>query len=158
VKLRSEQYVVDELIRRMPELLGKARHAVWDCRVPGGCSLKRPDLLYVFEDRYVQIEIDEKGHCNYDCYEEDARLEIIAADVGLPGMVLRLDIDSPKCFGAKRLSNGEQVVQIHDRAAFAALMDETCHSVDTYLSNIPPPTTVRVNLPTSSSLPTGPVG
>jgi hypothetical protein len=151
VKLRSEQYVVDELIRRMPELLGKARHAAWDCKVPGGCSLKRPDLLYVFDDRYVQIEIDERGHCSYDCCEEDARLEIIAADVGLPGKVFRLNIDSPKCFGTKRLSNGEQVVQINDRTAFDALMDETCHSVDMYLSNTPPPpTVVRVNLPTSS--------
>ena len=151
LKVRSEHYIVDELIRRLPELLGKAQSAVWDCRVPGGCSLKRPDLLYVFDDRYVQIEIDEKGHWNYNCYDEDARLEIIAADVGLPGIVVRLNPDSPQCFGTKRLSNGEQVVQIKDRAAFDALMDATCQAVDTYLANPPPPIVVRVNLPASSS-------
>jgi hypothetical protein len=150
VKVRSEHYIVDELTRRLPELLN-ARHAVWDCRVPGGCGLKRPDLLYVFADRYVQIEIDENGHSRYDCYDEDTRLEIIAADVGLPGIVLRLNPDSPQCFGTKRLSNGEQAVQIKDRTAFDSLMDATCHAIDTYLSNPPPPTLVRVHLPMASS-------
>ena len=151
VKARSEHYIVDELIRRLPDLLGKAQSAVWDCRVPGGCSLKRPDLLYVFDDRYVQIEIDEKGHWNYDCYDEDTRLEIIAADVGLPRIVLRLNPDSPQCFGIKRLSNGEQAVQIKDRAAFDALMDAACETVNTYLTNPPPPIVVRASLPASSS-------
>ena len=149
VKVRSEHYIVDEMIRRLPELLGKARQAVWDCRVPGGCSLKRPDLLYIFEDRYVQIEIDERGHSRYDCYDEDTRLEIIAADVGLPGIVLRLNPDT--CLGTKRLVNGEQAVQIKDRTAFNSLMDATCHAIDTYLSNPAPPTLVRAHLPLASS-------
>jgi hypothetical protein len=131
----------------MPELLGKARQAVWDCPVPGGCSLKRPDLLYILDDRYLQIEIDERGHASYDCYDEDTRLEVIAADVGLPGMVLRLNPDAPPCFGPKRLCNGEQALQIRDRAAFTALMDETCRSIETYLSCPPPSSLIRVNVP-----------
>ena len=147
LKVRSEHYIIDELIRRMPELLGKARQAVWDCPVPGGCSLKRPDLLYILEDRYLQVEIDERGHASYDCSDEDARLEIIAADVGLPGMVLRLNPDAPPCFGPKRLCNGEQALQIRDRAAFTKLMDETCCTIETYLSCPPPPSVIRVNVP-----------
>ena len=125
--------------------MGKARSATWDCTAPGGCSLKRADLLYVFDSRYVQVEVDEKGHASYPCYDEDTRLEIIAADVGLPGMVLRINPDA--CFGPKRLSNGETVVQIKDRTALDALMDETCQAISSYLSVPPPPTLVRVYTP-----------
>ena len=145
LKLRTEHYVVDELNRRMPELMAKARSATWDCSAPGGCSLKRADLLYVFDSRYVQVEVDERGHASYPCCDEDARLEIIAADVGLPGMVLRINPDA--VFGPKRLSNGETVVQIRDRAALDALMDEACQAIVTYLSVPPPSTLVRVYLP-----------
>ena len=147
LKVRAEHYIVDELNRRMPELMAKARSATWDCSAPGGCSLKRADLLYIFDDRYVQIEIDERGHASYPCYDEDARLEIIAADVGLPGMVLRLNPDEPSCFGPKRSNNGETAVQIRDRAALDALMSETCQAINSYLSVPPPPTLVRVYLP-----------
>ena len=147
LKVRTEHYIVDELNRRMPELMRRARSATWDCTAPGGCSLKRADLLYILDDRYVQIEVDEKGHASYPCYDEDARLEIIAADVGLPGMVLRLNPDEPACFGPKRLSNGETAIQIRDRTALDALMTEACRAIATYLSAPPPPTLVRVYLP-----------
>ena len=145
LKVRTEHYVVDELNRRMPELMSRARSATWDCTAPGGCSLKRADLLYIFDNQYVQVEVDERGHASYSCFDEDTRLEIIAADVGLPGMVLRLNPDA--CFGPKRLNNGETVVQIRDRAALDALMDETCQVINAYLSVPPPPTLVRVHLP-----------
>ena len=45
VKVRKEHYILSELNNRMPELMGRARKAVWDCRVPGGCSLKRSDTV-----------------------------------------------------------------------------------------------------------------
>ena len=60
-------------------------------------------------------------------------------------MVLRLNPDA--AFGPKRLCNGETVVQIRDRAALDALMDEACQAINTYLSAPPPPTLVRVYLP-----------
>ena len=147
LKIRCEHYIVDELTRRIPGLMGRARSATWDCTAPGGCSLKRADLLYILDDRYVQIEVDERGHAGYDCYDEDTRLEIIAADVGLPGMVLRLNPDSPPCFRSKRLCNGEVAVQISDRAALDSLMKQTCEAIATYLDNPPPPSTVRLYLP-----------
>jgi hypothetical protein len=147
LKVRKEHYIMSELNSRMPELMGKAREAVWDCRVPGGCSLKRPDMLYVFDDRYVQIEVDELGHADYDCYDEDARLEIISADVGLPGLVVRLNPDEPPCFGRKRLSNGETAVQVRDSKAFGELMSAACGAIETYLSVPPPPSLVRLHFP-----------
>ena len=109
LKVRKEHYVLAELERLIPELA--AFQSVWDCPVPGGCSLKRPDKLYVMADRYMQFEVDERGHASHDCFDEDARLEIIAADVGLPGVVVRLDPDSPPCFRRKRLRNGEYAEQ-----------------------------------------------
>ena len=147
LKIRSEHYIVDELTRRMPGLMTRARSATWDCTAPGGCSLKRADLLYILDDRYIQIEVDERGHAGYDCYDEDTRLEIIAADVGLPGVVLRLNPDAPPCFRPKRLSNGEIAVQISNRAALDSLMTQACEAIATYLDNPPPPTLVRLYLP-----------
>ena len=61
--------------------------------MPGGCTLKRPDMLFRLEDRFVQVEVDEEGHEDRSCADEDSRLELIAADVGLPGLVLRLNPD-----------------------------------------------------------------
>ena len=147
VKVRKEHYILSELNSRMPELLGRAREAVWDCRVPGGRSLKRPDMLYVFEDRYVQIEVDELGHTDYDCHDEDARLEIISADIGLPGLVVRLNPDEPPCFGRKRLANGETVVQVKDAKAFGELLSAACGAIETYLSVPPPPSLIKLHFP-----------
>lgn len=51
----------------------------------GDVGLSRARGLYsdVFKDRYLHEEIDEHGHHEKSCVDEDARLEIIAADVGL---------------------------------------------------------------------------
>jgi hypothetical protein len=46
---------------------------------------------------------------------------VIAADVQVPLAVLRLKVDEPPCFGTKRLSNGEPVLQA--KRPFHALMD-----------------------------------
>ena len=35
--------------------------------------------LFAWEERYLQVEVDEEGHAGEECEEEDARLEIIAA-------------------------------------------------------------------------------
>jgi hypothetical protein len=147
LKVRREHYILAEINRRLPELAGKSHEFVWDCRVPGGCSLKRPDMLIVFDDRYVQIEVDEDGHADYACFDEDARLEIIAADVGLPGLVLRVNPDEPPCFGKQRLRNGETAVQVVDSKAFDDLTTAACEAIQTYLSVPPPPSLVRLHLP-----------
>ena len=147
LKVRREHYILAEVNRRLPELAGKSHEFVWDCRVPGGCSLKRPDMIFVFEDRYIQIEVDECGHTEYACCDEDARLEIIAADVGLPGLVLRMNPDEPPCFGKKRLRNGETAVQVIDSNAFDDLLTAACGTIQTYLAVQPPPTLVRLHFP-----------
>jgi hypothetical protein len=105
-------------------------------------------MLFVFDGRYVQLEVDEDGHAEYACCDEDTRLEIIAADVGLPGLVLRVNPDEPPCFGKKRLRNGETAVQVVDRKAFDCLTTDACGAIQTYLSVPPPPTLVRLHFPT----------
>ena len=139
LKVRKEQYVLAELQRLVPELA--AFTYVWDCPVPGGCSLKAPDLLYKLSDRYLQLEVDEGSHADRACVDEDARLEIIAADVDLPGLVLRLDPDNPPCFRYRLLNNCERAVEAIQRN-FRALMGCTAQMVREYLEG-PPPTEVE---------------
>jgi len=139
LKVRKEQYVLAELERLIPEL--SAFHTTWDCPVPGGCSLKRPDRLYTMSDHYIQIEVDEFGHSGHDCFDEDTRLEIIAADVGLPGTVVRVDPDHPPCFRRKRLTNGEFVEQ-RAAGAFDTLLERAATATRNAMMG-PPPTEVR---------------
>jgi hypothetical protein len=58
---------------------------------------------------YVQLEVDEFGHSKNHCVDEDLRLELIAADVQLPGIVVRVNPDLPgfDCFRRVQLRNGE---------------------------------------------------
>ena len=141
LKIRKEHYVLAELDRLLPTL--SAFQSVWDCPVPGGCSLKRPDKLYVMHDRYIQIEVDEFGHNGNACFDEDTRLEIIAADVGLPGYVIRIDPDNPACFRHKRLVNGEAVEVVID-APFNTLMSKTVQVVETCMRGPAPDSVERV--------------
>jgi hypothetical protein len=141
-KVRREQLVLAELDRRLPALSQSAIQQVQDCRIPGGCSLKRPDMLYVFSDRYVQIEVDEHGHGSYQCSDEDTRLEIIAADVGVPGLVLRIDPDRNGCVRRRRRRNGELVWE-GDGLQFPRLMGEACGVVEDFLKQTTPSAIVK---------------
>ena len=112
--------------------------------VPGGCTLKRPDMLYRFEDRFVQVEVDEDGH---GCADEDTRLELIAADVGLPGLVLRLNPDAERILKRKRLRNGESCFYVGDAAAFNALFDAAEAAVEGFVDEQAPEGVRVVGLP-----------
>ncbi|OLQ01018.1 hypothetical protein AK812_SmicGene16288 [Symbiodinium microadriaticum] len=149
LKVRKEHLMLAELQRRLPWLGEKAEQLIWDCPVPGGCTLKRPDMLFRLEDRFVQIEVDEEGHEDLSCADEDSRLELIAADVGLPGLVLRLNPDAERVLKRRRLRNGEHCFCVGDADAFNDLFDAAEAAVETFL-NEPPPEGVRVvGLPTS---------
>ena len=96
LQVRREHLIVAEIQRLLPYLQEQASEFSWDCPVPGGCSLKKPDLIYILGDFFVHFEIDEHGHKYYPCEDEDVRLAIIAADVGLPGYVLRINPDGER--------------------------------------------------------------
>ncbi len=105
LKVRKEHFVLGELHRQV-RALDSAETVEWDCPFPGGCSLKQPDHLYAWPERYLDVEVDEEGHAGED---EDSRLEIIAADLGRPGLVVRInpDFKGQQCFRKVQLSNGE---------------------------------------------------
>ena len=142
-KVRKEHLILAELQRRLPWLGERATQLVWDCPVPGGCTLKRPDMLYRLDDRFVQVEVDEEGHDDLSCADEESRLELIAADVGLPGFVLRLNPDAERVLRRRRLSNGEHCFCVGDADAFTALFDAAETEVEAFL-NEPAPEGVRV--------------
>ena len=123
LKVKKEHFLAAELQRRLGDLTADAQVVEWDCPVPGGCSLKKPGLLIVWPKAYLHFEIDEHGHAGNECYEEGARLELIA-DVGLPGVVVRLNPDVPgyECFRPRQLNNGEFALEAVDRN-FALLAD-----------------------------------
>jgi hypothetical protein len=110
LKVRKEHFVLAEFQRLLPEL--QNQKATWDCCVPGGCSLKRPDLLYDLGDHYLQVEVDEKAHDFIQPEQELERLEFISNDMGgLPGIVLRLRVDDPPCFCIVTLPNKERLLR-----------------------------------------------
>lgn len=57
----------------------------------------------------MQIEVDEYGHSEHPCWDEDARLEIIAADIGTPGIVLRINLDAMPVLRRRKRPDGEVV-------------------------------------------------
>jgi ribosomal protein L30/L7E len=104
-------------------------------------------MLYRFEDRYVQLEVDENGHEDKSCADEDSRLELIAADVGLPGLVVRLNPDHDGCFGWKRLRNGESCVFVRNTAAYEGLIQSAAAAIDGFISRSEPVGVRTLGLP-----------
>ena len=120
-KVRKEIMILAELERRCGGIYEQANRLTWDCPVSGGCSLRRPDMLLDFGTWAALIEVDEAAHDDYCCWNEETRLNIIAADVQLPLAILRLKVDTPvACFGTRKLSNGEPTLSA--RPAFSGLM------------------------------------
>jgi len=121
-KVRKEHLILSEIVSRVPKLEELAYHWQWDGRVQGGCSLKQPDMLFLLSTFYVQIEVDEDGHGQHDCFNEDARLEIIAADIGVPGVAVRINPDSaPPMLKRCKMINGEAARR--PSATFSSRMD-----------------------------------
>ncbi len=74
----------------------------------GGCSLKRPDLIFVGEDRVIVVEYDEYEHLwgNYDYTCEESRLCDIHGNDPRHLLVIRYnpdEYDGPKVKTADRI-------------------------------------------------------
>jgi hypothetical protein len=142
-KVKKEIMVLAEMERRCPDIYERANERVWDCRVEGGCSLRRPDMLLDFGTWAVIIEVDESYHDEKSCWDEETRLNIIAADIQLPVAVLRLKVDTPvACFSFKKLGNGERVLNAKQQP-FNGLMqraeDWLRNTVACFGGSVPPP-------------------
>ena len=149
LKVRKEHKMVQLMQQQLPWLPNQAVELVWDCRVPGGCSLKRPDVLYRFGDRFLQLEIDEDGHVDRSCADEDSRLELIAADVGLPGLVLRLNPDAESCLKRHRRSSGESYYDVGNATAMSKLLDDAKLTIESFMSDSNPQGVLVAGLPLS---------
>lgn len=54
-------------------------------KIPDGCSLKRPDIMFDFGSHVVVIEVDEDQHNGYSC--ENMRMMTLMQDAGTRPMV-----------------------------------------------------------------------
>ena len=102
-------------------------------------------MLWQLADRYLQLEVDEEAHESDACYDEDVRLEIIAAYVGTAGLVLRLQCDSPTCFRRKRLNNGETAVRCIQEP-FDTMVSNAAEAICMFLTSPPPEEVQRVHV------------
>ena len=79
-------------------------------------------MLLDFGAWTINIEVDEGYHNAMSCWDEETRLNVIAADLQVPVAVLRLKVDTPvACFGTQRRSNGEPV--LYAKPPFEVLME-----------------------------------
>lgn len=88
LKVRQEHLILAEIQRLLPEL--EQWFEEWDCPVSGGCSLKRPDMLWEMPNFYLHMEVDEDGEMHEDNRE---RLDEIYRAMGKhrPGLVIRIN-------------------------------------------------------------------
>jgi hypothetical protein len=96
-KIRQEESLIEGLRQRLPEL--EEYMVARDCKIPGGCSLKRPDILYLFDSTTKSpfafaIECDERGKQHEDCIK---RLQLLVRDHGhQAALVLRINPNGRK--------------------------------------------------------------
>jgi hypothetical protein len=72
----KERNVVDNIKRVFPDI-----DWVWDRKISGGCSKRRPDLFLDKKTHIVIVEIDENKHDDYECSCENKRIMQISQDV-----------------------------------------------------------------------------
>jgi hypothetical protein len=99
--------ILDEMDEIRPFLVGSDN----SFRQMGGCSLKRPDKLYISEKLALWIEIDENQHQNNDDYRCDEKRISDAIDEfnGQPLVVIRFNPDK------YNVPNGYVRVRLRDR-------------------------------------------
>lgn len=94
---RARFYMVKELcVRRYLTESFLSISIVYNKRVEGGDSARRPDALIQLETHAICIEVDEHQHtsANYECLCENKRLTQIYKDVNKPIVFIRFNPDS----------------------------------------------------------------
>ena len=87
----KEHHVVDKLKEHFKDQITM----IFDKRIEGGCSRKRPDVCIDFGSHCLMIEIDENRHVNYSC--EEKRMVDLYEDIGFRKIVfLRFNPDGYK--------------------------------------------------------------
>ena len=81
--------MVKDVLDAHPRLQGYSYH---DKVIPCGLSRKRPDFVYVLEDRLVILEVDEDAHRHYNRDCEIVRVNELVTDArGTPLVLLRFN-------------------------------------------------------------------
>lgn len=87
----KEHHVTDALKEHFKDQITM----IFDKKIEGGCSRKRPDVCIDFGSHCLMIEIDENRHVNYTC--EEKRMVDLYEDIGFRKIVfLRFNPDGYK--------------------------------------------------------------
>lgn len=89
-------------VAALAELVPSATAVLNNKQITGGCSKRRPDLLYDAGTHFVAVEIDEDQHEQYDRGCEHRRMLEIGQDCGMPTHFIRYNPDAWKMNGAIR--------------------------------------------------------
>lgn len=131
----KEHHVTDALKEHFKEEITM----VFDKRVEGGCSKRRPDIMIDFGSHCLMIEIDENKHTNYSC--EEKRMVELYEDIGFRKIIfLRFNPDGytlenkkyPSPF--KYTSSG--ILQLHE-AEMNRRMTELIKEIEIHKVNEP---------------------
>ena len=112
-RVRTEQFVLAELQRRMPEL--EDNFLSWDCPLPCAISAERADMLWQIGSVLLHVEVDETA-----THEDDRNrlMRLLAGTDAVEHIVVRIhthSYDSFKPCVTKSQINGEQVVSCRQK-------------------------------------------
>ena len=144
----KERSVVDFILEHFPNFTW-----IFDKKVEGGCSKRRPDILLDLGEYVIIIEIDENQHIDYNCICETKRLMEISKDIGFrPCVFIRFNPDdffdknkkNTSCWGCNK--NGILTVKKSKKKEWKTRLDMLKKTVYNYIRNKPNKTIEVVNL------------
>ena len=106
----KERHVADFIARAFPNY-----KIMFDTRVDGGCSRRRPDCMFDCFTHIVIIEIDENQHKSYDTTCEIQRLNELFTDLGdRPIIFIRFNPDGYKDASGKKHASPFDYTKVHE--------------------------------------------
>lgn len=113
---------------------------IFDNCINGGCSSKRPDILFKYNDYVIIVEVDENQHRYNDKIYEIERVNILMSDINDKKMVLiRFNPDSykikdkmvPSCW---KMNKESGILSIINKKQWNIRLNKLKEEIDTYIN------------------------
>ena len=114
---------------------------IFDKTIQGGCSKKRPDILFHFGDKVIIVEVDENQHKNYDTTCEKVRVNNLLEDINYRNLVLiKFNPDYYK-LGLKqinspwKMNNKNGILEIINKKEWNKRLNTLQETINHYINN-----------------------